>query len=100
MFLKNRNISSKIKRSKVTDYAALKCPMYFSLKIAFNLANRADPDEMSNGCLDISATDISARDVLAWTFRPRTFRPRKMLKMDISAITINFGFGMCACINV
>ena len=24
MFLKNRNISSKIKRSKVTDYAALK----------------------------------------------------------------------------
>ena len=25
MFLKNRNISSKIKRSKVTDYAALNC---------------------------------------------------------------------------
>ena len=25
MFLKNRNISSKIKRSKVTDYAALIC---------------------------------------------------------------------------
>ena len=25
MFLKNRNISSKIKRSKVTDYAALTC---------------------------------------------------------------------------
>ena len=24
MFLKNRNINSKIKRSKVTDYAALK----------------------------------------------------------------------------
>ena len=25
VFLKNRNISSNIKRSKVTDYAALKC---------------------------------------------------------------------------
>ena len=25
MFLKNRNISSKIMRSKVTDYAALTC---------------------------------------------------------------------------
>ena len=25
VFLKNRNISPKIKRSKVTDYAALKC---------------------------------------------------------------------------
>ena len=28
MFLKNRNISSKIKRSKVTDYAALNVNMY------------------------------------------------------------------------
>ena len=28
MFLKNRNISSKIKRSKVTDYAALRCANY------------------------------------------------------------------------
>ena len=27
MFLKNRNISSKIKRSKVTDYAALTKPV-------------------------------------------------------------------------
>ena len=27
MFLKNRNIISKIKRSKVTDYAALTCPI-------------------------------------------------------------------------
>ena len=25
MLLKNRNINSKIKRSKITDYAALKC---------------------------------------------------------------------------
>ena len=32
VFLKNRNISSKIKRSKVTDYAALKtCPILISL---------------------------------------------------------------------
>ena len=32
MFLKNRNISSKIKRSKVTDYAALTayCQSYFN----------------------------------------------------------------------
>ena len=29
MFLKNRNISSKIKRSKVTDYAALSLIDYF-----------------------------------------------------------------------
>ena len=43
--------------------------------------------------LDISATDISATDVSAWTFRPR-----KMSKVDVSAITINLGFGMCACI--
>ena len=51
-------------------------------------------------CSDISATDISAMDVSAWTFRPRTFRPQKKPKVDVSAITINFGFGMCACINV
>ena len=29
VFLKNRNISSKIKRSKVTDYAALKIDFLF-----------------------------------------------------------------------
>ena len=29
MYLKNRNISSKIKRSKVTDYAALNEYIYF-----------------------------------------------------------------------
>ena len=56
-------------------------------------------------CSDISATDILAYDVSAWTFRPRTFRPRtfrprKMPKVDVSAITISFGFGVCACINV
>ena len=51
-------------------------------------------------CSDISATDISATDVSAWTFRPRTFRPRKMPNLDVSAKNINFGFGMCACINV
>ena len=35
MFLKNRNISSKIKRSKVTDYAALTLfvLMYFPIYI-------------------------------------------------------------------
>ena len=32
MFLKNRNISSKIKRSKVTDYAALSDPSSIYLK--------------------------------------------------------------------
>ena len=35
--------------------------------------------------LDISATDISATE---------------NAKVDVSAITINFGFVMCACINV
>ena len=30
MFLKNRNISSKIKRSKVTDYAAIKITVLYS----------------------------------------------------------------------
>ena len=49
----------------------------------------------SKRCSDISATDISAQDVSAWTFRPR-----KMPKVDVSAITINFEFGMCAYINV
>ena len=39
MFLKNRNISSKIKRSKITDYAAL---------IVFGLAL------LSNGAIDWS----------------------------------------------
>ena len=33
-------------------------------------------------------------------FPPRTFRPRKMMKVDVLAITIKFGFGICACINV
>ena len=28
------------------------------------------------------------------------FRPRKMSEVDVSAITINFGFGMCACIKL
>ena len=51
-------------------------------------------------CSDISAMDISAKDVSARTFRPQTFRPRKMPKVDVSAKTINFGFGMCSCINV
>ena len=41
-------------------------------------------------CSDISATDVSAR----------TFQPRKMPKVDVSAKTINFGFGMYASINV
>ena len=41
-----------------------------------------------------------ARTFRPRTFRPRTFRPRKMPKVDVSAITINCGFGMCACINV
>ena len=40
----------------------------------------------------------------AWTFRPRTFRPRRIGHGHsghgkVSAITINFGFGMCACIS-
>ena len=33
VFLKNRNISSKIKRSKVTDYAALIIMLTYSVKI-------------------------------------------------------------------
>ena len=32
VFLKNRNISSKIKRSKVTDYAALTKVLYIPFK--------------------------------------------------------------------
>ena len=35
MFLKNRNISSKIKRSKVTDYAALR--VYPLSAVSFHL---------------------------------------------------------------
>ena len=41
----------------------------------------------------------------AWTFRPRTFRPRRIGHGHsghgkVPAITINFGFGMCACISL
>ena len=36
MFLKNRNISSKIKRSKVTDYAALRTVVLFLFTDLFN----------------------------------------------------------------
>ena len=32
MFLKNRNISSKIKRSKVTDYAALRFSLFYNVR--------------------------------------------------------------------
>ena len=32
MFLKNKNISSKNKRSKVTDYAALRAYMYIKVR--------------------------------------------------------------------
>ena len=43
MFLKNRNISSKIKRSKVTDYAAL---TLYLIETPFDtFANRADTDQ-------------------------------------------------------
>ena len=49
-------------------------------------------------CSDISATDILATDVSAQTFRPRIFRPQKVAKVDVSDITINFGFGMYSCI--
>ena len=37
VFLKNRNISSKIKSSKVTDYAALKIIIWFSEWLLKNL---------------------------------------------------------------
>ena len=37
MFLKNRNISSKIKRSKVTDYAALSVKFSIKLRGTFSL---------------------------------------------------------------
>ena len=36
VFLKNRNISSKIKRSKVTDYASLKNNSSNSIGLTFN----------------------------------------------------------------
>ena len=38
MFLKNRNISSKTKRSKVTDYAALSYP-FFEHQVTFCNSN-------------------------------------------------------------
>ena len=38
MFLKNRNISSKIKRSKVTDYAALTIQYYINVHYLVPLA--------------------------------------------------------------
>ena len=66
------------------------------------------PDLASN-CLERLSAD-GARTFRPLTFRPRTFRPGhfghkhfghgKMPKVDVSAITINFRFGMCSCINV
>ena len=52
MFLKNRNISSKIKRSKVTDYAALKqkSPLLQNIKIFHNCVC-----EIENSVLRINA---------------------------------------------
>ena len=55
MFLKNKNIIFKIRRSKVTEYAALKRSefrisyyhnLFLSLKIVLILANSVYPDEM------------------------------------------------------
>ena len=45
MFLKNRNISSKIKRSKVTDYAALNRGSYMSAHVFLNLSNESGGKE-------------------------------------------------------
>ena len=42
VFLKNRNISSKIKRSKVTDYAALIEKSYNKTVIDFNFGRHKD----------------------------------------------------------
>ena len=78
-------------------------PSAHELHMACTTVELALSDELHTSlkrCSDISATDISFTDVSAWTFWPRKFWPRKMPKVDISAITINFGFGLCACINV
>ena len=37
MFLKNRNVVSKIKRSKVTDYAALKREGFFYIRHKYRI---------------------------------------------------------------
>ena len=42
VFLKNRNVSSKIKRSKVTDYAALNEKSYNKTVIDFNSGRHKD----------------------------------------------------------
>ena len=39
--------------------------------------------------LDLTHRIFLPRTFRPWTFQPRTFRPCKMLKADVSAITIN-----------
>ena len=57
MFLKIRNISSKIKRSKVTDYAALTEMLYDKTVIDFNFGRHKDLSTLKSDIqLDLEAS--------------------------------------------
>ena len=43
MFLKNRNIISKMKISKVTDYAALSADLYFHMDYNYSVGSFTKP---------------------------------------------------------
>ena len=63
MFLKNRNISLKIKRSKVTDYAALRIP--FSLSDVIPNASFDQTFFIFSG-LGVSGSQLSFSNVNIW----------------------------------
>ena len=66
MFLKNRNISSKIKRSKVTDYAALN---KLNLKFEFKAIASLDLDLLCSFCWKLVqfACNIQKK-IIVWDF--------------------------------
>ena len=61
MFLKNRNISSKIKRSKVTDHAALgnRFALYVSLADGLSLKRISRVRRSNGSCRYVLAADLS-----------------------------------------
>ena len=68
MFLKNRNISSKIKRSKITEYAALSAKNIVLYPYSTQATNRPNRRELTfflfGGIREVSLIFLSNRDVL------------------------------------
>ena len=62
MFLKNRNIISKMKRSKVTDYAALNAHSdvsYISMLNVCEMRGSTEPSLLDNGWVEYQLSYVS-----------------------------------------